>query len=304
MPRNPSGTFTLAESPFVPSTPISSTAVNSDFSDIADGLTDSLSRSGDGGMTAELSMHVDGFSYGGDTDTGMRRTAANTQVIECGAVDVVTVTTTGASVAGNVAVAGNVSASQLLKQGGFDALLYGEIKIYAGVSAPAGYLLCNGQAVSRTTYSNLFSVIGDAYGVGDGSTTFNVPDLRGRVPAGMDAGIGRLTSATMTPDGNTRGGVGGAQTVTIAQANLPAATLTTTITDPGHGHTVNAVLDSLTQGGGAAVAFPRMNVGSGAALVVNNTTGITASTALGGSGTAVNKVQPTIIVNYIIYAGA
>ena len=60
----------------------------------------------------------------------------------------------------------------------------GTVTAFAGGSAPTGYLLCNGNAVSRTTESALFAVIGTIYGIGDGSTTFNLPDLRGRVVAG------------------------------------------------------------------------------------------------------------------------
>lgn len=61
------------------------------------------------------------------------------------------------------------------------------VEMLAGGSVPTGWLLCNGQAVSRTTYAALFSAIGTAWGSGDGSTTFNVPDLRGRVPRGVAA---------------------------------------------------------------------------------------------------------------------
>ena len=60
----------------------------------------------------------------------------------------------------------------------------GGILPYGGSTAPAGWLLCNGSAVSRRTYRGLFSVVGTTYGVGDGSTTFNIPDLRSRVPLG------------------------------------------------------------------------------------------------------------------------
>ena len=60
----------------------------------------------------------------------------------------------------------------------------GEVVPFAGSTAPAGALFCYGQTVSRTTYAGLFAVIGTTYGVGDGSTTFNLPDLRGRVAAG------------------------------------------------------------------------------------------------------------------------
>lgn len=60
----------------------------------------------------------------------------------------------------------------------------GEIKMYAGDIAPAGYLLCQGQAISRSTYADLYKVIGDKFGSGDGSTTFNLPDMQNRVPVG------------------------------------------------------------------------------------------------------------------------
>ena len=74
---------------------------------------------------------------------------------------------------------------------------------YAGATAPDGWLLCHGQAVSRTTYADLFGAIGTAYGPGDGSTTFNLPDLRGRVAAGRDdmggTDAGRLAGGVDQP---------------------------------------------------------------------------------------------------------
>jgi len=60
---------------------------------------------------------------------------------------------------------------------------------FAGAAAPTGWLLCQGQAISRTTYAQLFSVIGTTYGSGDGKTTFNLPDMRGRVAVGSDANL-------------------------------------------------------------------------------------------------------------------
>ena len=62
----------------------------------------------------------------------------------------------------------------------------GMVLPFAGAAAPEGFLLCDGSAVSRTTYGDLFAAIGTAYGAGDGSTTFNLPDLRGRVAAGRE----------------------------------------------------------------------------------------------------------------------
>lgn len=64
----------------------------------------------------------------------------------------------------------------------------GLITPFGGPSAPDGFLLCDGAAVSRTTYADLFAVIGESYGAGDGSNTFNLPDLQGRVPVGLDTG--------------------------------------------------------------------------------------------------------------------
>ena len=82
---------------------------------------------------------------------------------------------------------------------------------FAGAVAPDGWLLCQGQAVSRTTYAQLFSVIGTTYGSGDGSTTFNLPDMRGRVAVGSDANLGAaagvqsvsLTAAQNGPHNHT-----------------------------------------------------------------------------------------------------
>ncbi len=79
---------------------------------------------------------------------------------------------------------------------------------FAGAAAPTGWLLCQGQAVSRTTYAQLFSVIGTTYGSGDGSTTFNLPDMRGRVAVGSDA--------------NSLGSQVGAETRSFAWDYLPS----------------------------------------------------------------------------------
>lgn len=73
----------------------------------------------------------------------------------------------------------------------------GAIQPYAGASAPVGWLMCSGQAVSRTTYAALFAVVGSAFGAGDGSTTFNVPDLRGEFLRGADNGRGIDSGRTL-----------------------------------------------------------------------------------------------------------
>ena len=88
----------------------------------------------------------------------------------------------------------------------------GAIKPWTKAAAPAGYLLCNGAAVSRSTYAELFAVIASTYGGGDGSTTFNVPQLQGKMPQGYDGNTYNLA------------GTGGANTVTVAVTNNQAAT--------------------------------------------------------------------------------
>ena len=91
----------------------------------------------------------------------------------------------------------------------------GTVVAFAGTSAPPGWLLCDGSEVSRTMYPVLFDVIGNAHGIGNGSTTFNLPDYRGRFLRGVDDGSGRdpdtaLRSA-MASGGNTGGSVGSIQ---------------------------------------------------------------------------------------------
>jgi microcystin-dependent protein len=134
----------------------------------------------------------------------------------------------------------------------------GVVNPYAGSSAPTGYLLCYGQAVSRTTYSGLFSAISTNFGTGDGSTTFNVPDLRDRVifgkgnMGGSDAGIidSLLTSTTL---GATYDGEGAIDTITLTTSHLPAHTHsfsdsgTTGSANIDHNHTAGSL--TTTSGG-------------------------------------------------------
>jgi microcystin-dependent protein len=87
----------------------------------------------------------------------------------------------------------------------------GAIKPWTKATAPAGYLLCDGSAVSRSTYADLFAVISTTYGSGDGSSTFNVPNLAGKFPQGKDGS-------------NNLAGTGGANTVTVSVTNNQAAT--------------------------------------------------------------------------------
>ena len=91
----------------------------------------------------------------------------------------------------------------------------GCIMPYVGTTAPTDYLICDGSAVSRTTYANLFAVIGTSFGAGDGTTTFNLPDFRGRFMRGIDGSAGNdpdnATRVASNAGGNTGNNIGSLQ---------------------------------------------------------------------------------------------
>jgi microcystin-dependent protein len=163
----------------------------------------------------------------------------------------------------------------------------------ASVAPSGGWLVCNGASVLRATYPNLNAVMaadGYPYGFADG-THFNLPDLRGRVPAGIDGAASRLSSATMTPDGDTLGAVGGTEQVTLNTTQIPSHNHA--ITDPGHLHELDMDVGNL---GGVGVGLIIQQ-----GTLVNThvaTTGITIANT--GGGLAHLNVQPTLLVNYII----
>lgn len=162
----------------------------------------------------------------------------------------------------------------------------GMVSQFAGATAPTGWLLCDGTAVSRTIYAALFTAIGTTYGAGDGSTTFNVPNLQGRVPAGK-AGSG--TFATL-------GGTGGAETHTLTVAQLPSITGDVRFHGGENGSNVwqpsGVFSTSDVRSGQYRAAGGIVNDASsvGPLLRFNN----------GGQGQAHNNLQPYIIMNYII----
>jgi microcystin-dependent protein len=188
----------------------------------------------------------------------------------------------------------------------------GVVVPFAGSTSPAGWQLCYGQAISRTTYAGLFSTIGTTYGTGDGSTTFNVPDMRGRAVAGLDnmggTAASRLT-ATVLSAANTLGATGGTETHTLTTAQLASHNHT----QDSHNHTQNSHAHDLvvkyggSQSVGVNMAAPSYSsdygVGSGyvaGATATNQAT--TATNQAAGGGTAHLNTQPTIVLNYIIKA--
>lgn len=200
----------------------------------------------------------------------------------------------------------------------------GLIEPFAGTVIPTGYLLCDGSAVSRSTYATLYAVIGDTFGAGDGETTFNLPDLGGRVPLGMS-------------QGHALGTTGGRETVTLTESELPAHVHE--VPQHGHADTIGATtpkfVHSITQpvfkynlpSGG----ITGVNTSSTSNSFVNTTTTATATrstnvavaqhkaTACTKSGSITNKaafntntsgadighnnMQPYVTLQYIICTG-
>ena len=159
----------------------------------------------------------------------------------------------------------------------------GTVLPYAGSVLPGNpndYLFCNGAAVSRSTYSTLFTAIGTTYGVGDGSTTFNLPDLRGRVIAGQD-NMGGTSANTLTDaQADQLGGTLGAEDHTLTVNEMPS-----------HSHGgIEPAGGTGTNTNGFDVDSPASGNGTVQEKFTTNT----------GGGAAHNNVQPTIILNYII----
>lgn len=202
----------------------------------------------------------------------------------------------------------------------------GTVSQTARATAPTGYLLCDGSAISRTTYSSLFDAIGTAYGAGDNSTTFNIPNLKGRVPVGFDSSQSEF---------DTLGETSGAKTVSLAANNIPSHNHTGTTNaetqehthsgstggiSANHTHGLNG-LAGLDQGNG----FGHGRAGGSVEFGLNYFTGTVSSdhshsfttggrsathnhtfttSSVGGDGSggvvAVNNLQPYVVLNYMI----
>lgn len=164
---------------------------------------------------------------------------------------------------------------------GISSVPVGSYFPFAGSSAPEGFLLCDGSAVSRETYAALFSAIGTAWGSGDGSTTFNVPNMKGRVPVGYDASQAEFDAIAES---------GGEKTHTLTTNEMP-----------GHTH---------VEKGRGNIVYASVRVGSGGTWKQLNTVdtagdsgsqyGYEEVTASSGGDVAHNNLQPYVATHYII----
>jgi microcystin-dependent protein len=250
MPRNSQGLYTLpAGNPVVPNTLIEANWANPTMDDIAAALTGSLPRDGSAPMTGPLTLN-------GAPPSSARHATSKAYV------------------------------DQFLAFA--SGLPIGAVTAYAGATVPSGYLECNGQAVSRTTYVDLFTALGTTYGAGDASTTFNVPDMRDefirgksdtRALGNKQAGSFASHVHPLTDPGHTHGA---SQTVHGHVLNAHGHA----ITDPGHAHDISGSVTGGEPGTGVGVV-------SGSSTTGGKYTGV-GVVAVGDFG--MSSAQPPVTV--------
>ena len=189
----------------------------------------------------------------------------------------------------------------------------GMVTMTAANTAPTGWQICNGAAISRTTYADLFTAIGTTYGVGNGSTTFNIPDMRGRVVAGADSSQTEFDAL---------GEKGGEKTVTLTTAQIPSHSHANTASfsgnyantgddGPDHSHTAGHFWGEqgtanwcLANGGGRCwnlFSYVQTNGANTRHQHGYTPSGsVSISNAFSGGGGSHNNLQPYIVLNYII----
>lgn len=177
----------------------------------------------------------------------------------------------------------------------------GAVTQYAGTTAPDGWLICDGSPVDRTTYADLFAIVGTTYGPGNGVDTFNLPDMRGLTPVGL------ASSGTF----NLLGKTGGTETETLTVAQMPSHAHSVNdpghahgVYDPGHSHALRGMNNPNGDGSGVEWTVTYETRGGG---VAPSGTGI----GIYGSGTGVsifatggnqahNNLPPYRVLNFIV----
>ena len=270
------------------------------------------------------------IAFDGDADTGIFRVGANTIGFATAGVERVEISDSGLDMSNGLpirfqdssgapfvalkspsSVSSNVtftlpgadgSNGQMLQTNGSGALSFttvqgvpsGSVFCMAVATVPSGYLECNGAAVSRSTYAVLFAVIGTAYGTGNGSTTFNLPDLRGEFVRGFDNGRGVDSGRS----------IASSQSSQFGQHNHNvSASSSSSVTDPGHQHSMSVGFFNSVNSGGA-LSFKD----AGTSNRINTaTTGISVSTSTsisqsnrGGTSNSSETRPRSIAMMYVI----
>lgn len=162
--------------------------------------------------------------------------------------------------------------------------MVGEIRMWAGDTAPTGWRLCDGSTLNRTTFATLYGIIGTKYGIGNGTTTYNIPNLKGRVPVGLDAAQGEFNAVGIS---------GGSKTHTLTTGEMPSHTHT----QNSHTHVMQGN-GALTDGAsGTNYGLPNGSFYGFRTDQPDSTVAVNQNT---GGGGAHNNIQPYLTVNYII----
>lgn len=264
MPRDSTGTYSLPTGTLVNTgDTVQVSQHNPAMQDIAQALTGSLDRDGSSAMRAELPM-------GGNKITGLADGTNPTDAATVGQLQ------TGAGVP------------------------VGAVIDYWGSTAPSGFMFAYGQAISRTTYAELFAVMGTSAGAGDGTTTFNLPDYRAVTSVGKANMGGTLRSLLSDFAASTLGSVFGAQSIALTSSQMPVHTHTvsgSTNSAGAHSHSVNAGGNATA--GGTGELFSGVDGGTtGSAGTHSHTISVSADNA--GGGASHPNVQPSIVCNKII----
>ena len=174
---------------------------------------------------------------------------------------------------------------------GLGAPLVGEVRMWAGAFSkpPAGWMVCDGRELSRTAFAELFAVVGDAYGAGDETTTFNLPDFRNRSPMGADR-IDELGHSKTTVEGDAAA-AGGSATRTLTVGQLPPHTH-----DMTHSHDLPADPNGFGFGTSAVVV-------SDNATTTFTIAPVTQATGSTGSGQPISVLDPYFAISFIIFTG-
>ena len=313
MPRNGSGTMSVANS-FSSGTTISSSAMNSNFTDLATEMTNSLPRDGQAGMTGQFkaasgTSSLPGVAFGSDTDTGFYRKASNTIGVSAGGTEVGTIDSNGFNTSLGVLV----------------PIPTGVILPYGATTSPTGWVRCNARTIGNassgateranadtetlftflwTNYSDSVCAVSSGRGVSAAADyaankTITLPDLRGRGLFGLDdmgnSAASRLGSVITSQ--TTNGASGGTETVTLTSAEIPSHTHTgTTASNGAHTHSyLNADSGGSDIAGG--VTYSRNNSGTTGSNGAHTHTFTTDAT---GSGGAHSNMPPAFLTTFII----
>lgn len=272
--------------------------------DLIVGVADNtIARQGVGANDTVLvadSAQGNGVKWATLTDTSLASNSVSTAKIQDSAV------TTAKIADANVTTAkiadGSVTAAKIAGGAIPSSVPTGVVTPFAGSTAPAGYLLCDGSAVSRTTYADLFAVIGTTYGAGNGSTTFAVPDLRSRFIAGRGTGT---WSDTLAETGGTKDAVVVSHTHTTPSHSHDAS-----IGGGDHFHTYNVRTD-MTAGGSSGSPMISNNTGNpnsrntdigghSHTISVTGGSGATIAAPTGAVSGTDQNLPPYITLNHII----